>query len=153
MAYSANVQGRGWQPVVADGEVVGTTGESLPIEHFRVFVGGMPGVSVRYKAWPDDFTDPVADGQVIGRTAGALAVSIWLEGAPGDTGICYETHVAEQGWQPEVCDGEWAFDHFLPFLPIEALRIRLYGQPGTAAMSIPPTGMPYNARKAGEEPG
>lgn len=186
VAYSATVQGRGWQPVVADGEMVGTTGESLPIEHFRIFVGGMPGVSVRYSAWLPStgrITDPVADGQIIGGAAPGTpnAVSIWLEGAPADTGICYEVHVAEHGWQQEVCNGAWAygpqsppqraliivdpsnpaytgspidwesFFNVIQTFEIQALRIRLYGQPDTAVMSIPPTGMPYDSTKAAEE--
>lgn len=193
VAYSATVQGRGWQPVVADGQMVGTTGESLPIEYFRIFVGGMPGASVRYRVWlrSTNRYDPVADGQVTGGAApdSPVAVSIGLEGAPAGTGICYEVHVAEKGWQPEVCDGAWAGYNveppppptvplesppvfpigtlgeslpsqeppLVPIVPIsfyyeiQALRIRLYGQPDTAAMSIPPTGMPYDSTKAAEE--
>src|SRR5262245_8309610 len=31
VAYSASVPGRGWQPITTDGQMIGTTGESLPI--------------------------------------------------------------------------------------------------------------------------
>jgi hypothetical protein len=126
------------------------------MEYFRIIIGGMPGVSVRYAVWDGedwvidarDDANSYPDGTILGM---AKDVAIWLHGGPAGTGICYQVHVAWAGWLSEVCDGQWAANRSNWWYEIQALRIRLYGQPTIPPMEIPPAKMPYDSAKAAEE--
>ncbi|GAC1350082.1 MAG: hypothetical protein NVSMB27_29230 [Ktedonobacteraceae bacterium] len=111
--YRAHVQNIGWQDWVTNGQVAGTTGQSLRMEAIQIQLDGVPpGVGVRYRAHVQNigWQDWVTNGQVAGTTGQSLrmeAIMIELTGiAPNNTfRIAYEAHVQNIGWQEFVQNG------------------------------------------------
>ena len=98
---SVYVQNKGWLPFVGEGEVAGTSGESLRIEGIKI-----TGVD-RYRVFMQDrgwgfWTDP-------GEIAGTIGQGLRIEAIEiqGD-GVNYHAHVQNFGWMNWASNGETA---------------------------------------------
>ena len=148
--YQAHVAEQGWQGFVDDGEVAGTTGESLALEALRVGLDGADeGSGVRVSAhvaetgWMD-FVQTPAFGGTVGETKAAQAFKIELVGGIASThDIYYRVHAAGYGWLGWAKNGEIAGTTGLS-RNAEAIEIKLI-QKGTevpvsdvpAALALP----------------
>lgn len=130
IVYQAHSSDIGWQPLVADGDTAGTTGQSKALEALRVaLIGPMEG-SVRISAHVSDigWQEYVSDGALVGTTGKALsieALKIELSGALADSyDVAYRVHSAEYGWLGWARNGDPAGTTGLS-RPVEAVEIRL----------------------------
>ena len=143
--YRAHVQNIGWQGFVTNGQVAGTTGQSLRMEAIQILVDNAPaGVGVRYRAHVQNigWQGWVANGETAGTTGQSLrmeAIQIELTGVnPGDNlNVAYQAHVQNIGWQPLVGNGEEAGTTGLS-LRMEAITISIVQvpAPGRYVMSF-----------------
>jgi hypothetical protein len=118
ISYRAHVQNIGWQDWVQDGQVAGTTGQSLRMEAIQIQLNTVlpefSKASVRYRAHVQNigWQDWVQDGQVAGTTGQGLrmeAIQIDLGGNILDNyHVGYRAHVQNVGWQDWVQDGQVA---------------------------------------------
>jgi uncharacterized protein YjdB len=75
ICYQAHVQNIGWQGWVCNGQVAGTTGQSLRMEAIRIVLRNAPrNESIRYQAHVQNigWQGWVRDGQVAGTTGRSL---------------------------------------------------------------------------------
>ncbi len=130
ICYQAHVQNIGWQDFVCDGEVAGTTGQSLRMEAIRIILVNAPRhMSVCYRAHVQNigWQPFVCNGRVAGTTGQSLrmeAIQIVLFNAHHRFAVCYQAHVQNIGWQPFVCNGRVAGTTGQS-LRMEAIRIIL----------------------------
>lgn len=127
--YQAHVANIGWQAPVYDGQVAGTTGQSLQMEAAIIRLLNAPDVSIGYQAHVAEYgwLPEVYDGQVAGTTGQSRrmeAIAIRLLNAPAGWRVCYEAHVEGYGWLGEVCDGQVAGTTGQS-RRMEALRVRI----------------------------
>ena len=109
MLYQVHVQDYGWLPVVHDGMVAGTTGQSRRVEAIR-FVDVPEGVMFDAIAHCQNLGDVVAHNVrrgskfTLGTEGEGLRVeAITLE---GDARLRYQAHVQDVGWTKECKCGE-----------------------------------------------
>lgn len=103
--YTGHVQSVGWQGMVGDGAVAGTTGKGLRLEAIRfVFPGQEARGHVQNIGWqPWQSSDNTQIGTV-GKSLRLEAVQIHST-IPGVHIEC-QAHVQGIGWLPRVGDGE-----------------------------------------------
>ena len=112
--YSANVEGQGWQDWRQNGQIAGTTGQSLRMEAIKIQLFHAPaGVDVHYRAnvQGQGWQDWKQNGQVAGTTGQSLrmeAIEIKLSLPADKNGVIYQPHLASLGWQPFVGNGAQA---------------------------------------------
>lgn len=128
LAYRAHVQKAGWLPVVHDGQVAGTVGQSCRMEAIKLTPP--TGVAIdcdahvqgigwkRYEGIERGKSDPVIG--TTGQSRRLEAVKLTAKGAR----IRYRAHVQGIGWQEWVGDGEVAGTTGRS-LRMEALQIEL----------------------------
>ena len=113
ISYQSHVQQKGWMDWVQEGELSGTTGQSLRMEAIKINVenGELPGdllyqVHVQQKGW----MDWVKGGEIAGTTGQSLrmeAIRIKLTGELAEKyKIIYRSHVQQEGWMDWVEEGE-----------------------------------------------
>lgn len=129
VTYQAHVQNVSWQSAVADGELAGTTGQSLRLEALKLQLTNAPGeAGIKYEAHVQNigWQNMMSNGQEAGTTGQSLrleALKITLENLPGYS-LEYRVHVQNIGWMPWVTDGEIAGTTGQS-LRLEAVEIRL----------------------------
>lgn len=112
---SAQVQNKGWLPESKNGEPIGTEGQGLRMEAFKVALSHLPAGEtggIAYSAhvqgigWQND----VANGGIAGTVGKGLrveALKMHLTGSLAEHySIYYATQVQNIGWTPYVKDGE-----------------------------------------------
>ncbi|MCA2390129.1 C47 family peptidase [Lactococcus sp. NH2-7C] len=112
---SAQVQNKGWLPESKNGEPIGTEGQGLRMEAFKVALSHLPAGEtggIAYSAhvqgigWQND----VANGGIAGTVGKGLrveAIKMHLTGSLAEHySIYYATQVQNIGWTPYVKDGE-----------------------------------------------
>lgn len=131
VSYQSHVHNIGWQDFwSSNGNISGTTGQSLPMEALKIKLVDAPaGAKINYQAhvqnigWINQWQ---SNGETAGTTGCGLnleAIKITLEGLPGYT-IQYQVHVKNIGWQNFVSDGQIAGTTGQS-LDIEAIRIKI----------------------------
>lgn len=108
-AHVANI---GWQGYAGEGDVSGTTGQSLSIEAVKIKLNTLG--TVQYSTYVDGqgWQSTVKNNAISGTTGKALpvhAIKITLSGAAADKyDVCYKAHVSNIGWMNWVSNGEVA---------------------------------------------
>ena len=129
VSYQRHIQDIGWQTLVANDQVAGTTGQSKRMEALKINLTNAPvGASIKYEAHVQDigWQSLVSDGQTsgtVGLSKRMEAIKITLVNMPGYS-VQYQVHVANIGWQSIVSDGQLAGTTGKS-LRIEAIRIKL----------------------------
>ena len=129
ISYNSHVQNIGWQGSKLDGDLSGTSGQSLRLEAISMKLYGVPSnAKVLYKAHVQNigWQNWAQDGSVAGTEGAGLrieALQIKLENMDEYT-IEYQVHVQGIGWTDWFIDGETAgtVGHGRR---IEAIRIRI----------------------------
>ena len=133
--YQSHVQRIGWQAKVYDGEMSGTTGQSLNMEALKLRItetgrNNLTG-SVVYQAHVQSigWQDEVADGEMAGTTGKSKrieALRIKLTGELAERyDIYYRVHSAKYGWLDWAKNGEEAGTIGLG-LGAQAVEVKLY---------------------------
>lgn len=101
VCYAAHVEGIGWQSVVCDGAVAGTTGQSRRMEAVVIATGGTGGIcanahlaDIGWQGWAC-----AADGKAV--TVGTTGQSRRMEALGlqvGNGSVAAQAHVADYGW-------------------------------------------------------
>ncbi|URZ01043.1 Ig-like domain-containing protein [Clostridium felsineum] len=129
VSYSANVDSRGWQNSVSDGEISGTVNESLNTHGFKIELLNAPegaGIAYSTKAANSGWTYLVRDGKesnVDEPYANIEAITVSLLNMPGYH-VEYQAQIQNIGWQTWVSDGQIA-GTLDKGLRLEGLRIRI----------------------------
>ena len=111
--YRAHVQNIGWQNWVKNGELAGTTGQSLRLEALEI-KSNVDGVGLSYSTHVQNigWQDNVTDGKTAGTTGQSLraeAIKINLSGDKASQyNIFYRVHVKDFGWLGWAQNGETA---------------------------------------------
>jgi uncharacterized protein YjdB len=106
ICYQAHVQNIGWQDVVCNGALAGTTGQSLRLEALNLFPRGVGllCVNAHVQNIGDQGLRCARDGQVV--MVGTTGMSLRMEGlfiSVQRGRVCAEAHVQNIGWQPWQC--------------------------------------------------
>ncbi|MDD5016825.1 MAG: SpoIID/LytB domain-containing protein [Eubacteriales bacterium] len=142
--YQSHVQNIGWQDWVSDGELSGTSGQSLRLEAVRIELNGVDG-GIEYKTHVQDigWMDWVSGGELSGTTGQGKrleAIQIQLTGAAESAyDIYYRVHVQNFGWMGWAKNGESAGSAGFAYR-MEAIEIVLVEKGGAAPGS---TGTPF----------
>ena len=147
ISYQAHVAEIGWQNIVSDGEVAGTTGKTLAMEALRVSLGGASeGDGIRVSAhvaevgWQDFAQSPGFAGSV-GQSHAMQAIKVELVGDIASTyDVAYRVHVAGYGWLGWAKNGEVAGTTGLS-RDAEAVEIRLVRKGGALPESTVPAAL------------
>lgn len=115
LSYKAHVENTGWQTIVNEEAIAGTTGKELRLEALQInlknFDGGN-GISYRAHVANVGWQNWVNSGQIVGTTGQKKAIEameIKLDGSLGNFfDIYYRMHVAEKGWLGWAKNGETA---------------------------------------------
>ncbi len=131
LSYSTHIQNIGWQDFVADGNLSGTTGQSLRLEGIKIAINNVEGVGVRYRThiqnigWEATWKE---NGDVSGTTGQSLrleAIQIELTGDNASNyDIYYRTHVQNIGWLDWAYNGQPSGSAGYAYR-LEAIEIRL----------------------------
>jgi beta-N-acetylglucosaminidase len=128
--YQTHVQNVGWQNLIFDGQLSGTTGKALRLEGINISVENpLPGMRIKYKTHVQNvgWQDWVYDGQTsgtVGKSQRLEGIKVMLEGAPANYHIQYQVHVQNLGWQEWCTDGAFAGTEGKS-LRLEAIKIRI----------------------------
>ena len=110
--YQAHVSDIGWQNIVTNGALAGTTGQNKGIEALKLQLSNARNGGIEYRAHVRDigWQDYVSNGQQAGTTGQAKpieAVSIRLTGkAEEQYDIYYRVHSSDFGWLGWAKNGE-----------------------------------------------
>lgn len=119
--YRVHIRNKGWSSWVNSGSIAGTTGQALPLEAFQVRLTGQAAIyyDIEYQAHVTNkgWLPNVKNGQTAGTTGNALnmqAIKIILKRKPIiqgstsilSTGLCYRSHISNEGWLGYVKNGE-----------------------------------------------
>lgn len=127
--YKSHVQTYGWQDYVLDGNLSGTSGQSLRVEAMNIELLGAPeDAKVLYRTHVQNigWQNWVENGAMAGTQGQSLrieAIEIKLENM-NDYTVEYQVHVQDIGWTDWYIDGETA-GTIGRQKRIEAIRIRL----------------------------
>ena len=113
VSYCTHVQNIGWTADVKDGEISGTSGQSLRVEALKIKVsdssysGGIEYRShVQNIGWESSWRSDGAESGTTGRSLRIEALAIRLTGELNDYyDVCYRTHVQNIGWTDWTRDG------------------------------------------------
>ncbi|AFA48590.1 S8 family serine peptidase [Acetobacterium woodii] len=110
--YRTQVQNKGWLPIVTNGEVSGTEGESLRLEAIELHTNVSDyNIGVRYKTQVENqgWQDFVENGALSGTEGESLrleAIKIELTGADADLfDVYYQVHIQNLGWMDWAKNG------------------------------------------------
>lgn len=112
--YQTHVQNIGWQGEKADGEMSGTTGQSLRLEAIKIQLSSSTDGGIVYKTHVQDYgwQNFVSNGQVSGTSGQAKrleAIQIQLTGnAKNQYDLYYRVHAQNFGWLGWAKNGESA---------------------------------------------
>lgn len=112
--YQTHVQNIGWQGEKADGEMSGTTGQSLRLEAIKIQLSGSIDGGIVYKTHVQDYgwQNFVANGQASGTSGQAKrleAIQMQLTGnAKNQYDLYYRVHAQNFGWLGWAKNGESA---------------------------------------------
>lgn len=112
--YQTHVQNIGWQGEKADGEMSGTTGQSLRLEAIKIQLSGSIDGGIVYKTHVQDYgwQNFVANGQASGTSGQAKrleAIQMQLTGnAMNQYDLYYRVHAQNFGWLGWAKNGESA---------------------------------------------
>lgn len=112
--YQTHVQNIGWQGVKADGEMSGTTGQSLRLEAIKIQLSSSIDGGIVYKTHVQDYgwQNFVANGQASGTSGQAKrleAIQMQLTGnAKNQYDLYYRVHAQNFGWLGWAKNGESA---------------------------------------------
>lgn len=126
--YQAYVQDIGWQGVVSNGEIAGTTEMNLRMEAIKINLQNAPaGAAIKYKAYVQDigWQAYVTNGKTSGTIGSNLrieAIRIYLVNLPGYS-VQYQVY-QQNNWMQWVSNNGIAGITGLS-LQIEAIRIRI----------------------------
>lgn len=134
VSYQTHVQQAGWQEYVRDGEVSGTSGQSLRLEGIKInlanvesnnLTGGIQyQTHVQEVGWQDIVSDNVLSGTT-GRSLRLEGIRINLTGTLAQNyDIYYRVHVQSKGWLGWAQNGASAGSQGLS-LRLEAIQIKL----------------------------
>ena len=113
ISYKAHVEYEGWQKVVKDGELAGTTGKQRRVEAIQISLGNSveitEGASIKYQVHVQDYgwMGWKKDGETAGTVKESKrieAIQIELENLDGYS-VQYRTHVQDIGWTDWVSNG------------------------------------------------
>jgi uncharacterized protein YjdB len=113
ICYAAHVQNIGWQSWVCDGQIAGTTGQSLRMEALAIITSGTGGICaqahVQNIGWMGVDCEPDGSEALVGTTGESLRMeALFLAPNTSPGSICADAHVQNIGWQGVVCnDGAW----------------------------------------------
>ncbi len=140
VTYRSHVQNVGWQDWVSNGELSGTSGESLRMEAMNIQVESSYSGGISYRAHVQNvgWQSWVSDGALTGTSGQSLrmeAVQIKLTGEIAEHyDIYYQVHAQNIGWLGWAKNGESAGTEGYSFR-LEAIRIQLVekgsGAPGS----------------------
>ena len=112
--YQTHVQNIGWQGEKADGEMSGTTGQSLRLEAIKIQLSSSIDGGIVYKTHVQDYgwLNFVTNGQASGTTGQAIrleAIQMQLTGnAMNQYDLYYRVHAQNFGWLGWAKNGESA---------------------------------------------
>lgn len=130
ISYRGHVRNIGWQEPVMDGQIIGTTGQSLRLEALEIEILDKPNLGVKYSAHLKNigWTDYAADGEMVGTVGESRrieAVKIELTGIDADKyDIYYSAHIRNYGWLGWAKNGEAAGSEGMS-LRMEAMKIKV----------------------------
>lgn len=124
--YNTYIQGSGWGKNVQNGEISGTTGQSLRMEAIKIQTQGL-GDNIKYQVHIQDVG--WQEWKKNGETAGTLNKSLRIEAIriqldSEEYSIMYRAHVQGIGWQEFVIDGQVAGTEGHS-LRLEAIEIKI----------------------------
>ena len=140
--YSTHVEDIGWQGVVRNGELAGTTGRNKQVEAIRInlqdseYSGG-----IKYKSHIQDigwqsYVSNGAESGTVGRNKEMEAICIELTGEMAEKyDVYYQVHSSEFGWLGWAKNGEKAGSEGYA-RQMEAIRIQLVEKGGKAPEDI-----------------
>lgn len=112
-AYRTYVQNKGWLPIVENGEISGSEGESLRLEAIELNANAInANIGVRYKTHVENqgWQNFVQNGEISGTEGESLrleAIEIELTGVDADRfDIYYQVHVQNMGWMDWAKNGD-----------------------------------------------
>ena len=136
--YETHVQDLGWesekgQGIKADGAQTGTTGKNKKVEAIRIWLEGLEGYSVEYRAYVagQGWQQWVRDGEDAGTTGENLkleAVQIRIvpkNQSASKPGVIYKGHIQELGWEEEWTQEGETSGLVGEGLKVEAFNIKL----------------------------
>lgn len=130
VTYNTHVQNLGWEKDFSkkDGQISGTSGQSLRLEGIKIKLENVQGVSIKYQTHIQNigWQDWKKDGQMAGTSGQSLrleAIKIKLENTE-KYNVMYRVHIQNIGWQDWKCDGEMAGTSGQS-LRLEAIEIKI----------------------------
>ncbi|WP_303870346.1 leucine-rich repeat protein [Acetobacterium wieringae] len=136
--YRTHVQNIGWQGWVGDGEMSGTSGQSLRLEGIEIKQNDETvdvGIEYRTHVQNIGWQDWVSDGEMSGTSGQSLrleGIGIRLTGADAeDYDVYYQVHAQNVGWLDWAKNGESAGTSGLSYR-LEGIRIVIFDK-GAAA--------------------
>ena len=112
VTYRTHVQNVGWQAIVKDGAMSGTSGQSLRLEGIEIKLGpNMPSGSITYATHVQDYgwMTPVSDGAMSGTSGQSKrleAIQISLSGEVSALyDVYYRVHAQNFGWLDWAMNG------------------------------------------------
>ncbi len=130
ISYSAHVRRIGDQAPVSEGQIAGTTGQSLRMEGLRVNIDSETTGSIMYKSYVEDIgweQDYKKDGELSGTTGQSKPIQLFRMKLTGELAnkydIYYRVHTDHFGWlgwaRNDEVTGADCYE-------IQAIEIRLY---------------------------
>ncbi|MDY4079291.1 MAG: hypothetical protein SOY42_11000, partial [Clostridium sp.] len=110
--YEGYVETYGWMNKVSDGEICGTTGESLRLEGYKLSLDTTEDLSIEYRSHVQNvgWQDYVKDGELSGtenKSRRLEAISIKLSGSAANKyDVYYRVHCSYIGWLDWAKNGE-----------------------------------------------
>ena len=144
VSYQTHVQNVGWQGWKSNGEVAGTSGQSLRLEGMNIEIDGMPD-AIEYRTHVQDigWQGWIRDGEMTGTSGRSLrleAIEIRLKGdMAANYDIYYRVHAQNIGWMDWAKNGQSAGTAGLSYR-LEAIQIQLVPKGGAAPGS---TAVPF----------
>lgn len=140
--YTTHVQDIGWQNIIKDGGMAGTSGKGLRLEAIKInlsdnYLGG----SIQYRTHVQNigWQNFVQDGDLSGTSGKGLrleAIQIQLTGAIAQKyDITYRVHVQNEGWQSWKKNGETAGTSGKG-LRLEAIEVKLVAKQTSGGTNI-----------------
>ncbi len=137
-SYHTHVQNVGWQDWSQDGELSGTTGQSLRLEGIEIKQNDETvNVGIEYRTHVQNvgWQDWVSDGAMSGTSGRSLrleAIGIRLTGADAeDYDVYYQVHAQNVGWLDWAKNGESAGTSGLSYR-LEGIRVVIVDKGATA---------------------
>ena len=125
VCYDAYVQNIGWEPWVCDGDVAGTTGQSLRMEALSIITytdGICAQAQVQNIGWQGWACANADDVLTVGTEGQSLRMEA-LRLVPDEGTACADAHVQNLGWMGWVCGSDITVGTVGRSLRMEAIAI------------------------------